>query len=186
MRNVLVLVGLLVATAPAEGQVNQPKQGAGEKRGYPPAVERPRIETESELMLWKQKAELEIERLQARIEATRAEIKEREAEFRLREVTRAHALLAKLEEPISMSFANETPLEDVLKYIKSATQGPDDTGLPIYVDPDGLQKAQKTMTSPVALDLEGVPLKTTLRLLLKQLGLSYSIKDGLLVITSEH
>jgi len=41
------------------------------------------------------------------------------------------------------------------------------------------------LTSPVTLDLEGVPLKTTLRLLLKQLGLTYTVKDGLLTITSE-
>jgi hypothetical protein len=95
------------------------------------------------------------------------------------------AILAKLDEPISMSFANETPLEDVLKYIKSATQGPNDQGIPIYVDPVGLNEAEKTMTSPVTLDLEEVPLKTTLRLLLKQLGLTYTIKDGLLTITSE-
>ncbi|MBV8557496.1 MAG: hypothetical protein JO116_18190, partial [Planctomycetaceae bacterium] len=72
-----------------------------------------------------------------------------------------------------------------LKYIKSATQGPNDTGIPIYVDPVGLQEAEKTMTSPVTLDLEGVPLRTTLRLLLKQLGLTYTVKDGLLTITSE-
>ncbi|HMB06498.1 MAG TPA: hypothetical protein VKP69_22530 [Isosphaeraceae bacterium] len=95
------------------------------------------------------------------------------------------SILAKLEEPISMAFPNETPLEDVLKYIKSATQGPNDTGIPIYVDPVGLNEAEKTMTSPVMLDLEGVPLKTTLRLLLKQLGLTYTVKDGLLTITSE-
>ena len=95
------------------------------------------------------------------------------------------SILAKLNEPISMSFANETPLEDVLKYIKSATQGPNDTGIPIYVDPVGLNEAEKTLTSPVTLDLEGVPLKTTLRLLLKQLGLTYTVKDGLLTITSE-
>jgi hypothetical protein len=95
------------------------------------------------------------------------------------------SILAKLDEPISMSFPNETPLEDVLKYIKSATQGPNDTGIPIYVDPVGLNEAEKTMTSPVTLDLEGVPLKTTLRLLLKQLGLTYTVKDGLLTITSE-
>ena len=69
------------------------------------------------------------------------------------------SILAKLDEPISMSFANETPLEDVLKYIKSATQGPNDTGIPIYVDPVGLNEAEKTMTSPVTLDLEGVPLE---------------------------
>jgi hypothetical protein len=94
-------------------------------------------------------------------------------------------ILAKLDEPISMNFANETPLEDVLKYIKSATQGPNDSGIPIYVDPVGLQEAEKTLTSPVTLDLEGVPLKATLRLLLKQLGLTYTVKDGLLTITSE-
>ena len=41
------------------------------------------------------------------------------------------------------------------------------------------------MTSPVSLDLEGVPLKTTLRLMLKQLGLTYTVKDGFLMITSQ-
>src|SRR6202042_3036188 len=85
-------------------------------------------------------------------------------------------ILAALEEPISMSFANETPLEDVLKYIKAATQGPNYTGIQIYVDPAGLYAAEKTMTSPVTLDVEGVPLKTTLRLMLNQLGLTYSVR----------
>ncbi|MDR3636935.1 MAG: hypothetical protein P4L84_24225 [Isosphaeraceae bacterium] len=94
-------------------------------------------------------------------------------------------ILAKLDEPVSMSFANETPLEDVLKYIRSATQGPNDAGIPIYVDPVGLQEAEKALQSPIQLDLEGVPLKTTLRLLLKQLGLTYTVKDGLLTVTSE-
>ena len=82
-----------------------------------------------------------------------------------------------------MSFANETPLEDVLKYIKSATTGANDNGIPIYVDPVGLQEAEKTMTSPVTLDLEGVPLRITLALLLKQLGLQYKVQDGILTIT---
>ncbi len=63
-----------------------------------------------------------------------------------------------------MSFGKETPLVDVLKYMKSATQGPNDTGIPIYVDPAGLDKAGKTMQSPVTLDLEGVPLQISLRL----------------------
>lgn len=93
-------------------------------------------------------------------------------------------IMKKLETPIAMSFANETPFEDVLKYIKSATAGANDNGIPIYVDPVGLQDAEKTMTSPVILDLEGVPLKTTLRLMLKQLGLAYCVKDGLLIIST--
>lgn len=92
----------------------------------------------------------------------------------------------KLEEPVSMSFANETPLEDVLKYIKSATQGPIDSGIPIYIDPAGLQAAGKTVTSPVQLDIEGIPLRTTLRHMLEQIGLTYFVRDGLLTITSKN
>jgi hypothetical protein len=91
-------------------------------------------------------------------------------------------ILARLEEPVSMSFANETPLEDVLKYIKAASEGPNDTGFSIYVDPVALNKAGKTMTSPVTLDVEGVPLRVTLGLLLKQLDLDYVVQDGLLKI----
>jgi hypothetical protein len=97
----------------------------------------------------------------------------------------AQSTPARLEQTISMSFANETPLEDVLKYIKSATQGPNDTGIPIYVDPQGLVDVEKTLASPVTLDLEGVPLRITLRLLLKQLSLGYTIDEGVLIITSE-
>ena len=95
------------------------------------------------------------------------------------------SIQAKLDQPIAMSFPNETPLEDVLKYIKTATQDANDPGIPIYVDPLGMQEADKTLTSPVSIDLEGVPLKRTLRLLLKQLGLTYTVKDGYLMITSE-
>jgi hypothetical protein len=97
------------------------------------------------------------------------------------------AILKKLGEPISMNFPNDTPLEDVKKYIEQSTQdeaGGLPTGIPIYVDPQGLQDADKTMASTVAINLEGIPLKTTLRLLLKQLSLTYTVKDGLLTITS--
>ncbi len=94
-------------------------------------------------------------------------------------------ILEKLDEPISMSFANETPLDDVLKYIKQATTTPTFSGIPIYVDPLGLQEAERSLNSTVQIDLEGVPLKTTLRLILKQLGLTYTVKDGYMMITSE-
>ena len=40
------------------------------------------------------------------------------------------------------------------------------------------------MSSTVTIDLEGVAIKTSLRLCLDQLGLSYSIRDGILLITS--
>jgi hypothetical protein len=99
---------------------------------------------------------------------------------------KSQKILAKLEEPISMSFAEDTPLEDVLKYIKQATTTPTYTGIPIYFDPRGLQDAEKSMTSTVRnMDLEGVPLRRTLQLLLKQIDLVYFVDDGMLCITSE-
>ncbi|MFO0892188.1 MAG: hypothetical protein U0790_24000 [Isosphaeraceae bacterium] len=95
------------------------------------------------------------------------------------------AILKKLEEPVSLRFPNETPLEDVLKLIKkSGVKGEDGRSIPIYVDPTGLAEAEKTMTSPVVIDLDDVPLKFSLRLVLKQLGLAYCIRDGVLIISS--
>ena len=49
----------------------------------------------------------------------------------------------------------------------------------------GLQEADKTLTSPISMDLEGVPLRRTLQLLLGQLGLVYFVDDGILCITSQ-
>ena len=98
---------------------------------------------------------------------------------------RSQRILAELGKTISMPFAQETSLEDVIKYIKSTTTGPLlPEGLPIYVDPVGLQDAERTMTSPITFDVSQVPLRTSLRLILKQLGLTYRVRDGLLTITS--
>ena len=94
---------------------------------------------------------------------------------------KSQRILEKLGEPVAMSFNEDTPLEDVLKYVKQTTKAaafPD--GIPIYVDPLGLQEAEKSMTSTVRnIDLQGVPLKVTLKLLLNQLDLTYKVKDGL-------
>jgi hypothetical protein len=92
----------------------------------------------------------------------------------------------KLQQKVPMNFPKDTPLEDVLKYVRSATVGREkgDGPIPIYVDPIGLQEAEKTMKSPVALEIEGVPLATSLRLALRPLNLMFFVqKDGLLIIT---
>ena len=95
-------------------------------------------------------------------------------------------IIEQLDTPISMSFQEETPLEDVLKYVKQATTTASYGGIPIYVDPIGLSEADKTMASPVRnLELEGVPLRITLKLLLNQLDLTFTVKDGFLMITSK-
>jgi hypothetical protein len=99
---------------------------------------------------------------------------------------RSQRIVVELGKLVPMSFPNETPLEDVIKYIRSATKGPNfSEGIPIYVDPLGLQEAVKTMASPVVLDVKDVPLRTSLKVMLKQLGLAFEVKDGLLSITSQ-
>jgi hypothetical protein len=97
------------------------------------------------------------------------------------------AIYDMLNQEVSMPFDPPEPLENVLKYIQAATKELNNprlpNGIPIYVDPAGLQEAEKTMESEVKLKLEGVPLKKSLRLLLKQLDLTYTVKDGLMTIT---
>ncbi len=101
---------------------------------------------------------------------------------------RAARVWLKLHERISMNFPADTPLEDVKKYIESSTQDEKagfPTGLPIYVDPQGLREVDKTMASTVSINVEGIPLALTLKLLLKQLGLVYRIDpEGVLIVTS--
>jgi RNA polymerase sigma factor (sigma-70 family) len=97
---------------------------------------------------------------------------------------RTQAIVAKLNEIHEFPFENETPLEDVVKYVREATRdGQFPNGIPIYIDPLGMQEAEKTMQSTVKIALEGVPLRTSLRLALKQLDLVYVVKEGLLMIS---
>ncbi len=94
-------------------------------------------------------------------------------------------ILQALEQPVPMPFPQDTPLEDILKHVQAATRRPDGKSIAIYVDPIGLQEAEKSMNSTARIDLEGVALKTSLRLCLEQLDLVYSVRGGLLLITSE-
>jgi len=98
---------------------------------------------------------------------------------------RSLAVLKVLDDPVSMNFPNETPIEDVLKYVRAGTRSAEfPNGLPIYVDPVGLQEAEKTLSSTVSIELEGVPLRRTLYLALRQLGLIYKIEDGMIYVTA--
>ena len=86
--------------------------------------------------------------------------------------------------PIAMPFADATPLEDLLKYVSQATATAESAGIFIVVDAFGLQQAGKSLQSTGSIEIEGAPLMTTLRLFLKQLGLAYTIEDGLVVVSS--
>ena len=52
-------------------------------------------------------------------------------------------ILAAIEQPIPMHFPSPTPLEDILRHIKKATASPDGKRFPIFVDPIGLQEAER-------------------------------------------
>jgi RNA polymerase sigma factor (sigma-70 family) len=98
---------------------------------------------------------------------------------------RNRRIVQALGQPIAMPFAQETALEDVVRYVQSATRGDDlPNGIPIYVDPTGLSQAGLTMQSPIIINLEGIPLKRSLYLALRQLGLAYTLQDGLLIIST--
>jgi hypothetical protein len=94
------------------------------------------------------------------------------------------AILAQLERRVDLKV-DKAPLEDVLKAVRSATKAQDlPNGIPIYVDPVGLQETEKTMLSPVTIVNGVVPLEEALRTALQPLGLVYTVKDGLLTVTS--
>lgn len=99
---------------------------------------------------------------------------------------KSRLILNKLDDLVAMKFPDETPIEDILKHVKENTKSSEmPRGIPIYVDPIGLQEAEKSLTSTVKIDLEGVPLKRTLQLALRQLGLAYLVEDGMIYITTQ-
>ena len=93
-------------------------------------------------------------------------------------------LVAALEMRVPMRFPRGTSLGDLVKHISQATKGPNYAGIPIFVDPLGLREADKSMASVITIDVQGRPLKQTLRLALGELGLDYRTSEGLLNISS--
>ncbi len=95
------------------------------------------------------------------------------------------AILMKLDKPIQIHFSHKAPLDDVLQYIKQATSDDDFPGIPIYVDPVGLQIAEQNLQSTVIIEHEAIPVRDALRLCLKQVGLGFTVRSGFLHITDE-
>jgi hypothetical protein len=74
---------------------------------------------------------------------------------RRRQEQRLRATLAALDRPVTLRLAPPATLLTALKTIKGMVPNPT---LPIYVDPAGLSEAGVTTTTPVTLDVRGVPL----------------------------
>ncbi|SIO65995.1 RNA polymerase sigma factor, sigma-70 family [Singulisphaera sp. GP187] len=89
-----------------------------------------------------------------------------------------------LDEEIEADFEN-IPLGDLLKHIKKSSTGPNDNGIPIYVEPAGLSEAGQTMESPRSISVATkIKIRDLLTMALSHDGLSFAVKDGLLIIDS--
>ena len=92
------------------------------------------------------------------------------------------SMLRALDQPIPMHFPQGAPLEDVLKHVKAEAELRVGREFPIYVDPISLRSVRRTMASKVQIDMEGSAPKNSLARCLRQLDLTYSVKDGFLMV----
>jgi len=72
----------------------------------------------------------------------------------------------------------ETPLHDVIDYLKSRHN------IQILIDRKALSDVGIGTDTPVTISLKGISLRSALRLMLKELALTYIIKDSVLQITT--
>lgn len=87
--------------------------------------------------------------------------------------------------PTSVNQPVGTPLDKVLMAIAARTTSPSlPSGVPIFVDPVGLQEARATMSSPITIRDSSSPLSVSLREALKSVKLDHHVSRGLLIITS--
>jgi hypothetical protein len=96
-------------------------------------------------------------------------------------------VLGRLRLRMTLAASGSTPpdLKDLLKQIRATSVlGPKDIGIPIYLDPVGLQEAATTPAAVIAATGERMTIKDHLDRALPPLGLDYFIKDGMLTITS--
>lgn len=86
-------------------------------------------------------------------------------------------ILRVLDEPISMNFI-ETPLQDAVRQMSETLD------IPILIETRTLEDMGLSADSPVSISLKDVTTGSFLRLMLRPLELSYTIRDEVLLITS--
>gem|GEM_PF-5123525 len=82
-----------------------------------------------------------------------------------------------------LAFPHGVSLDQFLKAVRSATSSKNDPGIPIYVNPVGLQDASKSLESDVVVEPRGT-LAEVLDRVLKPLNLQYEVQNGFLMIVS--
>ncbi len=93
--------------------------------------------------------------------------------------TQSASIQESLLKPFAFRFARPTPLADVVQMLNR------ELGSPVVLDRAALDRLDVKPDDTVQLELHGVRLKTGLKLLLDQLGLTYKVvaEDNLLILT---
>lgn len=86
-------------------------------------------------------------------------------------------ILAALQEPTTLEFI-DTPLSDVIEFQK------DLHGIEIQIDNRALLEVGLSSDTPITRNVKGISLRSALRLMLRDLDLTYVIRDEVLLITT--
>ncbi len=86
-------------------------------------------------------------------------------------------ILSELKKPTELDFV-DTPLSEVINYLRDRHQ------IEIQLDKKALTNVGVDTNTPVTKSLRGISLRSALRLLLRDLDLTYVIKDEVLLITT--
>jgi hypothetical protein len=86
-----------------------------------------------------------------------------------------------LERKVPVRFT-DVALGEFLNYIRETTKDRDGRGIPVYIDPVGIQEYEKTLDAKITIDLIGSLLKRNLDAAMSQLEVKYAVRDGLLLI----
>jgi len=125
---------------------------------------------------------LEVEALRVSLRATRERVKVLEAKvdrtLPQKKTETEREIEHKLNTPVTLNFT-DAPLKQIIDDLRGWEN------VNIYVDQLALDQEGVSLESPVSVKLENVSLKSALNLILKQVHLTYIIKDTVLQITSE-
>ncbi len=82
-----------------------------------------------------------------------------------------------LQQPVTCEFV-ETPLADVVAFLRQAAR------LPIVIDARSLDDVGLGTDTPVTISLQEIPLRSALRIMLRELDLTFVVRDEVVLITT--
>jgi RNA polymerase sigma factor (sigma-70 family) len=108
---------------------------------------------------------------------------------------RDKAIEGALEQTVSLKYAAGTPLDEILRAIRELTKDEKaglKKGIPIYVDPivliedkPGEERKARSLVTLVPVEIDDLPLRVALRLILDQFSLSYQVRDRMVYVIDE-